>query len=83
MRVLGDPDNDWRFERSSDLVVWTADPSLGTLVAGNATDAPHRELPSLTSPLGFLRAVRTEGFTIQPCSGLSASISPRPIGPPS
>ena len=62
MRVLGDPDNDWRFERSSDLVVWTADPSLGTLVAGNATDAPHRELPSEASPVGFLRAVRTGGL---------------------
>jgi len=62
MRVLGDPDNDWRFERSSDLVVWTADPSLGTLVAGNATNAPHRELPSEASPVGFLRAVRTGGL---------------------
>jgi len=62
VRVVGDPDNDWRFERSSDLVVWTADAGLGTLAAGNATNAPARELPAQETPASFLRAVRTEGL---------------------
>ena len=62
IRVIGDPDNDWRIQRSSDLQVWTNDLSLGTLAAGDVINAPVRELTPGDHPTGFLRAVRTDGL---------------------
>lgn len=63
IRVLGDVDNDWRIERSSDLSTWTVDPSLTTLLAGDETNAPSKAVGDLSSgETGFFRAVRTEGL---------------------
>jgi spore coat protein CotH len=63
IRVLGDPDNDWRIERSTDLVTWSVDRSLSTLLAGDETNAPAKPVGDLsTSETGFFRAVRTEGL---------------------
>lgn len=62
VRVLGDADNDWRIQRSPDLVTWTNEVALGTLVAGDATNAPARELTGLDAEAGFFRAVRTDGL---------------------
>ncbi len=62
VRVLGDPDNDWRIQRSPDLVTWTNEPALGTLVAGDATNAPTRELAVPDAAAGFYRAERTDGL---------------------
>ena len=62
IRVLGDSDNDWRLQRSPDLLTWTNDTALGTLLAGDETNAPMKELTGLEPATGFYRAVRTEGL---------------------
>lgn len=62
LRVLGDPDNDWRLQRSPDFVNWANEPALGTLVAGDLTNAPAKELTGLDAEAGFFRAVRTDGL---------------------
>jgi hypothetical protein len=62
IRVLGDADNDWRLQRSPDFVTWTNDPALGTLVAGDTTSAPAKNLTGLDADAGFFRAVRTDGL---------------------
>jgi hypothetical protein len=62
IRVLGDADNDCRLQRSPDFVTWTNDPALGTLVAGDTTNAPAKDLTGLDADAGFFRAVRTDGL---------------------
>lgn len=62
VRVLGDADNDWRIQRSPDFVSWTNVSALGTLVAGDTTNAPAKELTGLDADAGFFRAVRTDGL---------------------
>jgi len=63
IRVLGNPDNDWRIERSTDLITWSVDRSLSTLLAGDETNAPAKAVGDLsTGEAGFFRAVRTDGL---------------------
>ncbi len=62
IRVMGDADNDWRIQRSPDLVTWTNEAALTTLLAGDETNAPAKELIGLDPQVGFYRAVRTEGL---------------------
>jgi hypothetical protein len=62
VQVIGDPDNDWRLQASSDFVNWANVTAMGTLLAGDETNAPAKVLGEFVEPAGFFRAVRTEGL---------------------
>ncbi len=62
LQILGDEDDDWRIQASSDLVTWTPLPELGTLLSGDATNAPLRSLGSLGEHTRFYRAQKTAGL---------------------
>lgn len=62
IRVIGDSDNDWRIQASDDLVTWNTLTALGTLLAGDETNAPTRALGTTTEPFRFYRALKTDGL---------------------
>ena len=61
IQVLGDKDDDWSFEVSSDLLNWENEPALGTLLSGRSTNAPSKTL-GLVPANRFYRARQTEGL---------------------
>lgn len=60
VRVLGDKDDEWRFQSSTNLADWSDISALGTVFS----DADPKALPSdsLMTALGFFRAVQTAGL---------------------
>lgn len=60
LQVIGDKDDEWRFQLSPDLTAWTDAPALGTTFS----DADPRMLPegATADEAGFIRAVRTTGL---------------------
>lgn len=64
LQVIGDSDDDWRFQASSDLVTWTNLNAL-SLLAGEG-NGPYLSLGTNGSTPRFFRAVQTEGlFDVQ------------------
>src|SRR5215212_10076628 len=62
LRVLGDPDNDWRVQGSSNALQWNTLTNFGTLDGGRETNAPWRNVGAPTSAMQFYRALKTEGL---------------------
>jgi CotH kinase protein/Lamin Tail Domain len=61
IQVQGDSDQDWRFQTSTDLVTWSNEPALGTLLSSDA-QAPARSAGSPTEARRFYRALKTDGL---------------------
>lgn len=61
LQVRGDPDEDWRFQVSSNLVAWSNATALGTLLSGGA-DAPWRPAGGHGAAGCFYRAIKTDGL---------------------
>jgi spore coat protein CotH len=61
LQVQGSSDEDWRILNSIDLVTWTTNAALGTLLSGE-TNAPWRSVGDLTTPQAFYRAQKTAGL---------------------
>ncbi|HOY59542.1 MAG TPA: CotH kinase family protein, partial [Verrucomicrobiota bacterium] len=61
LQVVGDADDDWRFQGSIDLSTWTDLPALGTLLSGRA-NAPVRSVGIPEGAMSCYRAVRTAGL---------------------
>lgn len=62
LQILGDENDDWRLESSTDLANWSVSPGLGTLLSGSPTNAPRRSLGALAGPQRFFRAQKTAGL---------------------
>lgn len=62
VQVIGDKDNDWRIQSSPDFSNWADVAALGTLLAGDETNAPAKPLGDFADAVGFFRAVRTDGL---------------------
>src|SRR5688572_2662973 len=62
VRVLGDPDNDWRLQASSNALHWSTLTNFGTLIGGRDTNAPWRAAGASTNAMRFYRALKTEGL---------------------
>ncbi|MCI0541841.1 MAG: CotH kinase family protein, partial [Verrucomicrobiales bacterium] len=62
IQVIGDKDDDWSFEVSSDLRTWQNAPALGTLLSGGTAKAPSKPLGGFGWDHGFYRARQNEGF---------------------
>jgi spore coat protein CotH len=62
LRVLGDPDNDWRLQGSSNALQWNTLTNLATLLGGRETNAPWRSVGASTNAMQFYRALKTEGL---------------------
>ena len=60
-QVLGDKDDEWRFQTSEDLVSWTNTPGLGAVFSGG-NDARSIPLDSGDAWHRFTRAVKTDGL---------------------
>lgn len=60
LQVVGDRDDEWRFEASSHLAEWESAAGMGTMYS----DGDPRPLPALQTTNGnrFFRAVRAEGL---------------------
>lgn len=61
VQVQGDEDDDWRIQTSSDLIHWSTDSALGTLLSGD-TNAPLRSVGSPAASQRFYRALKTAGL---------------------
>jgi len=61
LQVAGDPDDEWRFQTSDDLLSWTNAPALGTVFSGNINSQSAR-VNTTSASRGFVRAVRTDGL---------------------
>jgi hypothetical protein len=61
IQVQGSPDNDWRFQISTNLVQWSNAPALGTLLSGQ-TDAPCRAVPIFGPAPCYYRGLKTDGL---------------------
>lgn len=61
MPVLGDGDDEWRFQFSDNLSVWTNAPALGTIFSGK-TNLQSVPLDPSAAANRFVRAVRTKGL---------------------
>jgi hypothetical protein len=61
IQVLGDPDDDWHFQSTGDLVTWSEEPALGYLLSGR-TNAPTRILEPRADGLRFYRAIKSGGL---------------------
>lgn len=61
IQVLGDENEDWRFQSSTDLVTWSDVTALGYLLSGD-TNAPSRSLAGSADARQFLRAIKTDGL---------------------
>lgn len=59
--VIGDPDDEWRFQLSTDLSVWTNAPAVGTVFSGIA-NLRSAALKTDLANRGFIRAVQTKGL---------------------
>lgn len=62
LRIDGDRDNDWRIQASGNLSNWITLTNLGTLLAGNPTNAPERTVGPSSGALQFYRAQKTRGL---------------------
>src|SRR5436190_600617 len=62
LKVIGDPDNDWRLQGSSNAVQWSTLTNAGTLIGGRDTNAPWRNVGVLTNATQFYRAEKTRGL---------------------
>ena len=62
LKVDGDKDDDWWMQSSTNLTTWTMVTSFGTLLSGNATNAPWRSAGGKGSASTFYRAKQTAGF---------------------
>jgi hypothetical protein len=62
LKVDGDKDNDWWIQTSTNLAKWTTLTSLGTLLSGNATNAPWRAAGANSNSPVFYRARQTGGL---------------------
>lgn len=60
VRVIGDKDDEWRFQSSTNLIDWSDLRSLGT--AFSDADAKSLSSDAIQSPLSFIRAVQTTGL---------------------
>lgn len=61
LQVAGDPDDEWRFQTSSDLVSWSDAPALGALLSARTNPPARISTNGAASPV-FYRAVRTDGL---------------------
>src|SRR5690348_8133943 len=61
VQVLGGKKEEWRFQVSEDLAVWTNAPALGTVFAGT-TNLQSVPLNTTGAALGFIRAIKTDGL---------------------
>lgn len=62
LKVIGNPDNDWRLQSSSNAVQWNTLTNAGTLIGGRDTNAPWRDVGALTNAVQFYRAEKTKGL---------------------
>ena len=62
LKVDGDKDDDWWMQSSTNLTTWTTVTSFGTLLSGNATNAPWRSAGGKGSASTFYRAKQTYGL---------------------
>lgn len=59
--IVGDEDDDWQVQGSSDLATWTNLAGFGTLLSGE-TNAPVRSIGNPTEESVFFRTLRTGGL---------------------
>ncbi len=62
IQVIGDKDDDWGFQVSSDLVSWFNFPALGTLLSGGTANAPSKPMGGFSQEQRFFRTRQTEGL---------------------
>ena len=62
LKVDGDKDHDWWIQTSTNLATWTTLTSFGTLLSGNATNAPWRPAGATSNSPVFYRARETGGL---------------------
>lgn len=62
LKIDGDKDDDWWVQTSTNPVTWTTLTNFGTLLSGNATNAPWRSAGPTTNPAQFFRARQTAGL---------------------
>jgi len=62
LKVDGDKDHDWWIQTSTNLATWTTLASFGTLLSGNATNAPWRPAGATSNSPVFYRARETGGL---------------------
>lgn len=61
VRVIGDPDNEWRIQRTTNITNWITITNLGTLVSGGSK-APFRAIGTLNEPCAYYRVLKTGGL---------------------
>jgi spore coat protein CotH len=61
LQIQGDPKDEWRFEISDDLRLWTNTPTLGTVFSGKA-NPPAVPITTASASHRFFRAVKTDGL---------------------
>src|SRR5687768_537817 len=62
IQVVGDKDDDWSFQVSSDLLNWVDEPALGTLLSGGTATGPSRLFGGFGADHRFYRARQTQGL---------------------
>ncbi len=62
LKVDGDKDDDWRMQSSTNLTTWTTLTNFGTLLSGNATNAPWRSVGAKAAAPTYYRAKQTYGL---------------------
>ncbi|MCI0538530.1 MAG: CotH kinase family protein [Verrucomicrobiales bacterium] len=60
--MIGDKDDDWSFQVSSDLLNWANEPALGTLLSGGTATGPSKPLGGSDWHHRFYRARQTDGL---------------------
>jgi hypothetical protein len=61
IEVQGDPGDEWRFQTSTSLALWTNTPAFGTVFSGE-TNPPSLSAGAATAVQHFYRAVKTIGL---------------------
>lgn len=61
LHVDGDPDDEWRFQLSTDLGQWVDAPGMGTVLSGGE-NAASIDLDSTLASSRFVRVVQTDGL---------------------
>lgn len=63
LQVIGDTDEDWILQSSSDPTLWSSPTTHGVLVGGSdVTNAPARSIGDASSGSRFFRAIKTQGI---------------------
>jgi hypothetical protein len=62
LKVDGDKDDDWWIQTSTNLTTWTTLTNFGTLLSGNATNAPWRSAGVKSGVPTYYRSLRTAGL---------------------